>query len=142
MKHIPALDADLEPVDVDLGDYHNGPRCAVCQEVECKHCGGFDDGECKPGDLDEEEVRQIIEQLHRYAVLAEAFRTARDEEHKKRIEAEFQVKRHETLTAYAKRDHAYAEANAANAAHRESLAKAEIARLEAELVELRNTEPS
>lgn len=140
MNHIAALEADLEPVDVYLGDYHSGPRCAVCQEVDCEHCGGFK-GECKPEDLDAEEVRMIIEQLHRYSALAETFKTARDEERGKRIEAEKQVKRLEIVAAQEHRGHALAKANQANADYREALAKAEIARLEAELVELRNREP-
>lgn len=145
VKHIRALDANLEPVDVgsDFG-YHNGPQCAICGEFRCMHCGDrdtFDTEKCE-GPEESGPAYDLIEQLQRYAKLAERRETARDEEQGKRLEAEKQVKRLEIVAAQEHRGHALAKANQANADYREALAKAEIARLEAELVELRNAEPS
>lgn len=143
MKHVRALDADLEPVDVDV-DIHGGPRCAVCGDFDCRNCNpSFLAGECDgPDTPDADYVAHLVEQLHRYAELSARTQAALDTEKNVRLAATKTMKQLEITAAQEHRGHALAKANQANADYREALAKAEIARLEAELVELRNAEPS
>lgn len=144
MNHIPALDADLEPVDVGA-DIHNGPQCAVCGDFDCRNCNpSFLTEECEGFDSppDTADVQHLIEQLHRHAELATRTQTALDTERELGREAAKVIRRLNIEVAQEHRGHALAKANQANADYREALAKAEVARLEAELAELRNTEPS
>ena len=149
MNHLRALDANLEPVDVDQGEYHSGPQCAICHEVDCSNCGNFDTEECpgidpcRPEDsCDPEERGLVIEQLHRYAALADRIAADLTTEKNLRLLAERAAKRQETAWANASRAHALAEAAEANAVYREKLALAELAKLQAELIALRNAEPA
>lgn len=141
--HIRALDVSLKPVDVEQGEYHNGPRCAVCGEVNCSSCGNFDTDEC-PGvttwDLDQ--LNTILEQLHRYAALAAQTQAALDKERDLGREAAKTIRRLNIDVANALRGHALADADVANFQYRERLALAQVAELRAELATLRNAEPS
>lgn len=144
MKHVCALDANLEPVSVDADIIHDGPQCAVCGDFDCRNCNpSFLAGECDgPDTPDADYVEHLVEQLHRYAELSTRTQAALDTERELGREAAKAIRRLNIEVAHEHRGHALAKANQANADYREALAKAEVARLEAELAELRNAEPS